>query len=181
MNRTMKILLTSSAMFLLAGGLFAPIYAIFVERIGGDLLAAGSAYAAFAISAGVLLFFISRWEDHIKHKEKLIVGGWVLSCIGYAGYMFVREPWHLVIVQVVFGIGTAICNPAFDGLYSKSLDRGKFASEWGMWESMSFIVTAIAALIGSYVADLYGFGTLFSFMFAVSIIGLAIALLLFRR
>lgn len=171
----------ASALFLLAGGLIAPIYAIFVEEIGGDLLAAGTAYAAFSISAGLLLFFISRWEDHVKHKERLVVGGWLLSCIGYLGYIFVENPLQLVLVQVVFGIGTAVCNPAFDGIYSKNLDRGHFVSEWGMWESMSFIVTAIGALIGSYVASLFGFRILFMFMFGFSLIGLLVSFRLLKK
>ena len=51
MQRKLKILLFASALFMLAGGLFGPIYAVFVEEIGGDLLTAGGAYAAFSIAA----------------------------------------------------------------------------------------------------------------------------------
>ena len=43
MKRKLKILLMASALLMLAGGLFGPIYAVFVEQIGGDLLTAGGA------------------------------------------------------------------------------------------------------------------------------------------
>lgn len=181
MNRTLRILLLSNGFFLLAAGLFGPIYAIFVEDIGGDILAAGNAYAAFSISAGLLIFFISRWEDHIKHKEKLVIGGWALSCVGYLGYMFVSTPWHLALVQVVFGIGTAICTPAYDGMYSGNLDKGRFASEWGMWESMYYIITAIASVVGAYIASCFGFSALFAVMFILSLAGLVSSLFLAKR
>ncbi len=166
---------------MLAGGMFGPIYAVFVENIGGDLLTAGSAYAAFSISAGILIFFISRWEDHIKHQEKLVVVGFVFSCIGFLGYLFIRSPIDLFIVQIVFGLGEAISTPAFDGMYSKLLDKGKFASEWGLWESLNYIVIAVAAVVGGYLANVYGFRFIFVIMFILSIIGLLVSLALLSR
>jgi len=181
MKRQLKILLLSSGFFTLAGGLIGPIYAMFVEEIGGDLLAAGSAFAAFSIAAGLLIFFVSRWEDHVKHQERLVILGWGLCCLGFYGYMLVERPWHLAVVQVIFGIGTAVNTPAYDGLYSKYLDKGRFASEWGAWESMYYIVTAVAALMGSAVADIYGFGGLFKLMFFLSLVGFGISLLLLRH
>lgn len=180
MNRTLNILLLASALFTLAGGLFSPIYAVFVEQIGGNLLDAGGAYAAFSLSAGILVFLISRWEDHTKHMEKFVVLGYMLSCLGYLGLIMVRNPLDLFLVQVVFGIGQAVNLPAYDGLYSKSLDRGKFAYEWGLWESMFLIVSAIAAPIGGFLAQTYGFSLLFTIMLGFSILGLLSSALLIR-
>ena len=181
MRREMNILLWASAMFMLAGGLFGPIYAIFVEEIGGDILTAGAAYSAFAIASGVLIFFVSRWEDHVKHQENLVVAGFGLSCIGYFGYLLIQNPLDLFIVQIIFGIGEAIGTPAWDGMYSKYLEKGKFVSEWGLWESMDYILAGISALIGGYLASLYGFKFLFVIMFALSILGLLISMLLITK
>ncbi len=178
MQRELKILLTSSNLFLLAGGLFGPIYAVFVEQIGGDLLTAGGAYGAFSISAGILIFFLSRWEDHVKHQEKLVIIGFLLNCMGYAGYLFIRSPIDLFIVQIMFGIGEAVNTPAFDGLYSRHLDRGKFVSEWGMWESMYRIITAAAAAAGGLLALMFGFRLLFAVMLIISVTGLLVSVLL---
>jgi len=181
MQRELKLLLSSSALFLLAGGLFGPIYAVFVEQIGGDLLTAGGAYAAFSVVAGILIFFISRWEDHVRHKEKLVVGGFGLSCLGFLGYLFIQSPFDLFVVQIIFGVGEAFGTPAFDGLYSNHLDRGKFVSEWGLWESMHYIVIALAAIIGGFLANLFGFRFIFVIMFALSLLGLLVSSLLLVR
>lgn len=181
MQNELRILLFSSALFSLAGGLFGPIYAVFVEQIGGDLLTAGGAYSAFAIAAGVLMFFISRWEDHVKHQEKLVVLGFLLSCVGFLGYLLIRNPTDLFVVQIIFGISEAIGAPAFDGLYSKHMDKGKFASEWGAYESMVWIVMGIAAISGGFLATLYGFRSLFAIMFILSIFGLLASTLLLAR
>jgi drug/metabolite transporter (DMT)-like permease len=179
MNRILKTLLGADGFFILAAGMFGPIYAIFVERIGGDILDAGGAYAAFAIASGTLLYLISRWEDHVKHKEKLVVLGYTFSCVGFLGYLFVSAPVHLFVVQIILGLAEAVVYPAYDAMYSRCLDRGKFASEWGMYESMRSIAMAIAALFGAFVASLFGFHYLFITMFFFALVGLFISTRLF--
>lgn len=181
MQRELKTLLLASSMFMLAGGLFGPIYAIFVEEIGGNLLDAGIAYSAFAIASGALIFFISRWEDHIKHQEKLVVAGYVLSCLGFIGYLLIRNPIDLFLVQIIFGMGEAVGTPAYDGLYSKHLEKGKFVSEWGLWESMSYMIIGVSAASGGFLATLYGFRFLFMVMLCLSLLGLVVSSLLFIR
>jgi MFS family permease len=178
MNKTLKLLLAANVFFIVAAGLIGPIYALFVEEIGGDYLAAGSAYAAFSIAAGGLMFFISRWEDHVKHKEKLVVGGWALSCVGFFSYGLVQNPSQLVVVQAILGIAMAVTTPAYDAMYSEYLDKGKFASEWGLWETTYYIVTAFAALFGGAIVQAWGFPTLFNLMFLSSLVGLALSVLL---
>ncbi len=178
MNKALKVLLVVSAFSSLAAGMFVPLYAVFVEEIGGDLLVAGEAYAAFSIAAGILIFFISKWENSVKHQENLVVMGYALASLGFLGLLFVETPVHLFIVQIVFGISTAITNPAFDGLYSRLLDRGKFVMEWGLWESTAFIFTGIAALAGGFIASVYGFRTLFAAMFVLSLGAVAVSLYL---
>ncbi len=129
----------------------------------------------------MLLFFISRWEDHIRHQEKLVVLGYMLNVAGFAGYLLVRNPIDLFIVQVIFGVGNAINVPAYNGLYSKHMDRGKFASEWGLWESTNYILLAGAAFVGGYLANVYGFQMIFIIMLAFSIAGLFVSARLLAR
>jgi len=181
MRRILKILILSSFFINLAAGLFGPIYAIFVEEIGGDLLTAGTAYAIFAIASGSLIFMLGKWEDKVKHQEKLLVFGRFLAVIGFIGYLLIKNPTQLFIVQIIFGIESAIITPAFDSLFSKNLNRKKFASQWGTWESTAAITTGIAAIIGGYIAKEYGFQTLFTIMLIISIFSFLVTLLLIKR
>jgi MFS family permease len=181
MREKLKILLLSSLFINLSAGFFGPIYAIFVEEIGGDVLTAGSSYAIFSIAAGILIFILGKWEDSIKHQEKLLVAGRFLAIIGFVGYLLVETPIHLFIVQIIFGISTAVVTPAFDSLYSKNLSKGKFASQWGAWESMYGIATGIAAIIGAFIAKEFGFKSLFILMLIFSIISFIISLYLLKK
>ncbi len=181
MNPYIKILLWSSFFSAFAAGLLAPIYAIFVTDIGGDVLLAGSTFAVFSIVTGVITLSLANWEDRVKHKERLLICARLLLCVGFFGYLFVSEPWHLFIIQVIFGVASAIGLPAFDALFSSHLDKGRSAFEWGIWESMFAIVSGISALAGSYIVYLFGFKLLFLIMFIFSCFSFFVTLLLQRR
>ena len=179
MNRVLKYLLVAEGFWMLAAGLFGPIYAIFVIRIGGNILEAGAAYAAFSLAAAIMVFIISRWEDHVRHKEKLIVIGHTIGAVGILGYLFVASPAHLFIVQIMLGVAEAISLPAFDGIYSRHLDRGRFASEWGMYETMDYLVAGVSAGVGGLIASMFGFQVLFMSMFVLSLVSIAVSVKLY--
>lgn len=181
MKLALKILLITSALSMTAIGLLSPIVAIFVEEIGGNLLDAGSALAIYSIATGSLVFLISRWGLAEKDPAFLIVTGYGIMVIGFIGYLFIKNPIDLFIVEVILGFAEAITIPSYDGLYSASIEEGKFANRWGLWDSMSYIVSAIAAFFGGLIAQLFGFKALFYVMFLISLISFLISLILYKR
>ena len=180
MKKGIKFLLIADSLINLVLGMIGPIYAIFVEKIGGDILDASWAYFAYLASSGFIMYLISKWEDHVKHKEKLVFFGYFLTSLGCLSYIFVFNQLSLLITQVILGIATAFLNPAFDALYSHYILKKEEASDWGSWEALGYIVTAIAALVGGYLATYSNFKFLFVVMFIVSLIGAFVSLNLFR-
>ena len=57
-------------MILLAGAMLGPIYALFVEEIGGNLLDASFAGGMFALAAGITTFISGKYSDKIKENEE---------------------------------------------------------------------------------------------------------------
>lgn len=57
-NKPLKVLLGTNVLILVSGYMFIPIYAIFVEKIGGNLMDAGFAAGIFALSAAIVTFFL---------------------------------------------------------------------------------------------------------------------------
>jgi MFS family permease len=180
MKKGIKFLLLADALATLGVGMIGPIYAIFVEDIGGDILDASWAYFAFMITSGAVMYLFSKWEDHAKYKEKFVVGGYFIIAAGCLSYLFVNSQFTLLITQVILGLGIAFCSPAFDALYSHYIIKKEETSDWGTWESLAYIVTAIAAVVGGYLASSLGFKTLFVFMFIASLGGAMASLNLFR-
>lgn len=150
--------------------MLVPIYAIYVEKIGGDILAASGAYAVFSLVYGVLMIFFGRLTDRVKESEYFIVAGFLLSGVGFFGYMVVQNPLQLFIVQAVLGIALALMTPAHDSLYTAHLDHGRFASEWGTWEAVYWITEGIAAFVGGLIVTYVSFDALFMFMGGISFV-----------
>jgi len=180
MQRGIKILLVADAWANLALGMIGPIYAIFVEKIGGDILDASWAYFVFTFTSGVVMYLISRWENRVYHKERLIAIGYGITAIGCFSYIFVNSQFTLLVTQVILGFSVAIISPAFDALYAHYVNVKSDASDWGAWEAMGYLVAALAALAGGYIAYGFGFRALFITMFIFALLGAVASLGLLR-
>ncbi len=144
--------------------MLGPIYAIFVEDIGGDLLDASIAGGAFALSAGITSLVSGRMSDKVKRPELVVIFGYILIGLGFTLYIFVQSIWFLLLCQVIIGLGEAIYSPAFDTVYSRHLTENKIGREWGAWESMNYFSAAAGAFVGGLIAVNFGFDTLFIIM-----------------
>ncbi|MBI4032649.1 MFS transporter [Candidatus Berkelbacteria bacterium] len=163
-NRALRILLATSGAVMLAGAMLGPIYALFVEEIGGDLLDASLTGSIFALAAGLTTLVAGRIADRVKREELIIAGGYAVMGIGYFLYLLVDSIWTLFAVQVVIGFAEASFFPAYDALYSRHMALKKAGTEWGTWEALSYFATAAGALAGGIIASLYGFPVIFLLM-----------------
>lgn len=148
-------------MVILAGALLMPIWAIYVEQIGGDILTAGTAYSVFFVIAGLTIIIFGKLEDRIKRKDLVVVVAYAIMGLGFFGYLLVENPWQLFIVQAIIGLGEAIYVPALSALYDRFIEERKAASQWGSWDGMIYIVGGVAAISGAVIVDFLGFSTLF--------------------
>lgn len=168
MLRARKILLSTEVVSTGTLGLLGPIYAIYVERIGGDILEVSGTYAIFALIHGGLVMLLGKLTDRVKEQKYFMSAGFLISAIGFLGYLFVKNLSQLVIVQTILGVAMAIMTPANYALYTKNLDRGKFATQWGTMEGIYYITQGLTAFIGGVIASWIGFGAIFIFMAGVS-------------
>jgi len=163
-NNALKILLVSNGVILFASAMMGPIYALYVEKIGGDLLDASVTFAFYALAAGITTLISGRYADKIKENELIIVFGYCMIALGYFLYLFVNSIIFLFLIQIIIGFGEAIYSPAFDALYSKHLDHHKAGLEWGAWETMNYFIYAIGAIIGGLLVSFFGFQSIFLLM-----------------
>lgn len=166
-STALRILLATNAMILLAGAMLGPIYALFVEEIGGDLLDASFAGGLFALAAGITTFVSGKYSDKSNNAKQIVAFGYATMGIGFLLYTTVSSILTLFLVQILIGFGEAVYSPAFDVLYSKHLDGGEAGKEWGAWEAMNYFTAAIGAAAGGLVVTYLGFQTLFSIMAAL--------------
>lgn len=169
MNRALRILLLTEFLALLSIGLLGPLYAVFAEKIGGDILEITGAYALFLISAGILQLFLSKLVDILKEKEFILAAGYFLIAAGQLGYLWVDAPAKLFLIQIILGIALGLLDPSLDFLYSVHLDPGRGGFEWGVYEGLTKIAGGLGAILGGVIVTLAGgFSALFISMAALS-------------
>ncbi len=182
MPLALRILLLTDGLYLLAAAMLGPIYAIFVEEIGGDILTAGASFAVFSLVMGILILFIGKIEDIVlKETELWICAGYFIIALGFFGYLFLQTQWHLFVIQIILGIGYAVQCPAFSAVYSRHLDYKKTAFQWGSWDATNSFATAGGAIVGSVLATIFGFKILFVIMGILPLISALIILFLPRK
>lgn len=163
-NRALRILFTFNSLFLFSASLLGPLYAIYVAKIGGGVLLISTSTAAFFVASTLFLIFISRWGDRVKEKEYLLILSYLVRAVGYFGYIFLNSALWLILIQVIFGLGDALGTPTFSVLFAKHTDKDEEVMEYSDWTLVANLVMALGVVIGGFIVNSFGFGSLFLIM-----------------
>lgn len=144
--------------------MLGPIYALFVDEIGGGILEAGITMSAFALAGAITTMISGYYADKIRENELIMVLGYALMGFGFLMFNFANSIWFLIIIQLMLGVGEAIYSPAYNAIYSKHLTQGNAGKEWGLWQVIDYLTYAAGAAIGGYIASTLGFNVLFTVM-----------------
>lgn len=180
-NKALKALVLVSGLFMFADAMFIPIYAIFVEEIGGGITTAANAYSLFWLTAGLLTFVFGKIENKMKERELAIAWSQYIICVAYVLYYFTSTTTTLYMAMFVLGLGNALFWPAFHSLYSQHVDGKKSAWQWSFYDGLAYIVPAVGALVGGYLVKLYGFDLIFLLMAVLTFICGTFIILLPRK
>jgi MFS family permease len=161
-------LLTASLVANFADSLFGPLYAIFVQDIGGDILDVGNTIALSAISTGVLIIIFGKVSDHWS-KELLATIGFGISAMGTLCYLFIQTPFHLYLLQLLFAISTALLSAPFSALFAQHISAKKAGLLWAFESGGSKILFGIGILLGTYITYRFGFHTIFILIFLLQV------------
>lgn len=150
--------------------MLGPLYAVFAERIGGDILDISWAWATYLIITGVFYIIIGKAINGKSYQAKVMIIGYALNALFTFGYLFVSSPWHLFFVQAGLGLAEAIGTPTWDALYAKNMSGAHDTFAWGLSSGQSQIVTGIAIVCGGLIAHYGSFNALFITMGCVQLI-----------
>jgi hypothetical protein len=188
-NKVVKTLVVSDLFLNLGWGLLSPIFAIFIlEKISNT----GSAQAAEIAGLAALFYWIPKsffeipiaiYLDKI-HGEKddfwFAFLGLIIISLVPAGYIFSSVPWHIYLFQVIYAFGMAMALPSWLAIFTRHIDRGKEAFEWGLETTSIGTGAGIAGGLSGILVAVLGFKVLFFFVSGFTIFS-AFLLLLIRK
>ena len=179
-SKTVRLLLLSEMVWSFGIGLFFPIFAIFSERVGGQIIHAGIAAAIFIFVASLFEYPIRVYIGNF-HEKWLIVASYLLEALIFVGYIFVSHINELFVLQVFLGIASAIGKPAWKSLYRRSVPQHASSEIWEMSHMVIGITKAASILIGVYIITQHSFDVVFGLAAILSFLAAIIAAIFIKN
>lgn len=179
-NPVVRFLIISDIAIIGAGGLLAPMFALFIEDfiIGSNEMVVGLAAGIFLFTKSLVQIPAAHFIDRILGEKDdfyiLFIATFITALIPLS-YLFINTPEQLYAVQFIYGIVTAFTFPSFMALFTHHIDKGREGTEWGVYFTLTDLTSAVFAALSGYLALTYGFHGL---IIGVSILMVAGALFL---
>ena len=175
-----KILLLSSSLWFLGEGLLGPLFAVFSEKIGGDILDITWAWSVYLVLSGLLYVFFGRVLRNSSYKQHAMLFGYFFNAILTFCYLLVTNTNQLFVLQIGFAIAEAISTPIWDALFASDLEKADDSLFWGIAGGHSHIITGVAVAIGGLITYYISFHALFLIMGIVQLLSAFVQLQLLR-
>lgn len=173
-HRKERLLLWSSNLWSLGEGMLGPLFAVFAQRVGGNILDITWAWAIYLGMTGMLTIVAGGVSDRIWQwcgRERLLVAGYALNALCTFGYLFVNSTMDLFLVQAGLGVALALSSPTWSALYARySPGETKAGFAWGLVAGEQRLILAIAIIMGGYIVNHYSFNALFITMGTIQVI-----------
>jgi len=184
-NRVVRHLVMSDFVLNFAFGLLAPIFAVFILRdiSGGSLRVIGLATAFYWIARTVTTVPLSRLMDRTDGERDefyfSVLGTFLISSVPLF-YLFAHLPWHIYLIQFVYGLANSMAVPAWRILFTDHIDTGRTGYEWSLEDIAIGVSTAISAYLGSVLADKFGFHIVLILLTVLGYAGAAVLIPIYK-
>lgn len=179
-HRVIKILLLVALLTNFAEGLYTPVYAAYVEDIGGGIADAGLSWSINLMVFGILAVALSRVQTRSKRRTVYLFIGYILSALSSALFAIIQTPVMLYFVQFLRGLSWAMISPVWDSFFSLYVDKKRATIEWGYYEGGWSIATGLGSAIGGILVTVFSFQLLFGISCLLNILA-AILIFAYRR
>ena len=169
LNKIIKYLILSDLAFWTGWGLVTPVFSIFVTEkiIGGSAFVVGIATAIYWITKSVLQYPAGLFLDHHKGDRDdyiFLLTGFLIASVIPLGYICAKYPWQIYLMDFFYGIGMAMAVAGWRAIFTRSIDKGREATEWSLDDAVLGIGTGISGFVTGFFVFKFGFAP--SFVFA---------------
>lgn len=175
-NPVIRFLILSDVLIIGAAGMLGPIFAFFIRDFiqGGNEEVAGIAAAIFLITKSIFQIPLAAVIDKIRGEKDdfyIMVPCSILMSLTPLLYLAISQPWQLYLVQFLLGLFTAMTFPSYMAIFTRHIDKSKEGIEWGVYFTLSDLLSAGLAVIGGYMAYTIGFRALIMSVTSISTLG----------
>jgi len=186
-NRIIRILITSDIVISAGWGFLGPVFAIFiVQNIVVGSVAQAAEVAGFAsliywVPKSILQIPIGKYLDK-NHGEQddfwFMFIGTFLSAFVPLIYMIASKPLHVYAAQCLQAVAMAMVIPSWSAIFTRHIDKGAEAYEWGLRSTGLGLGSGIAGAAGGILVALFGFKIVFILVSIFTVISSFLLLLI---
>jgi MFS family permease len=170
LTHTLAVLLFSMIVANIGTQMYGPLLPLYVQELGADMNQIGL-FFTLAMVAPLLFQILGGWlSDAIGRAQAIAIG----SLAGLSGYVvFVIAPsWGWLLLAVLgMSMAMSFVGPSFQALVAEESTEARRGKVYGVVQSLFLVVGVIGAPLGGFLADHYGFRTMF--LVAAGLYGLA--------
>lgn len=177
-NQVIQYLTYSDILMLSGWGLVSPIIAVFFTEqiVGGSVAVAGLATTIFYVTKSLVQIPVARFVD-LKKGEwddfwTMIIGSLIISFSAFL-LIFAQTPIHIYLIQIFYGIGTALSYPSWLAIFTRHIDKKEEGLEWSLYYTATDLGAALTAGLGGFLAANFGYRNLFFIVGVASLVGTA--------
>ncbi len=174
MNRNLKFLLASNVIFVFAGAILVPVYALFVKSINGGAIVSGILFGVGFLASSIAGLISTRLHDGVKFESHILQLNFFVRGLAWILIAVVPSIPTLFIGQIIVGITDGVGSPVFNASVSRYLDPKKHVREWGVWQFWAALMTAVGSIISGFIATYFGFQILFLIMAILAFVSLVV-------
>ncbi len=153
--------------------------ALYADMFGTTGTVEGLFGTAFAAVQFLIVIPIGRAVDTGNAKKWLIAGLFVNVAV-FAGFVFVQDATHVILVRILQGVGASILwltGSSVVGEIAPEAARGRWL---GSYNQVTAFSSLAGDLVGGYLLTVYGFTWTYAAMAAVTLVATVLVLLYLR-
>lgn len=171
-NAVVRRFVLADLIWLGGWGLIAPVFPVFIlEQIpGATVLTVGIGAAVYWILKSIIQIPVALAIDRTPSERDdylVLVVSLIFAGLTSFSFILVRTVWQLYLVQAMQAISFALYIPSWNGIFTRHLDPQHRALEFAVDSAAVGVATGIAGLLGSIIAESFGFTIIF-FITAIS-------------
>ncbi|MBM4177372.1 MFS transporter [Candidatus Gribaldobacteria bacterium] len=165
-NKVIKIMVLSDMILLFGWGLIGPVFAVFILKNiqQGSALVAGVSAGIYWLLKSLAQIPLSKFLDKTDGERDdfyVLFFGLLLAGLVPLGYLLVKNPWQLYLLQAFYALTMALVVPAWCGIFTRHIDKGKEAFSWSIESAGIGIGAGVAGILGGVAVNYFGFRFLF--------------------
>ena len=165
-GRVIKFFVLSDLMFWGGWGLINPLLALYItgKIHNATFFTVGSVYSLYWITKSVIQIPIAVFLDkHEGERDDFYTLVAALTLAGFAALLFliINSIVGLYMVTILQGIAFGLYSPSWSGIFSRHLDKDRYALDWSIDSTTIGLASGVAAFVGGALSKSFGFEIVF--------------------